>query len=148
MNNVSYIAATMMVGMCLPVMASSNGALGKTLGSPYLATLCAFLIAAIIVSLVITVTRTPLPGIAQVLSTNWVMWLGGVIIAMNILTFSIVPQKIGVGNTIIFFIAGQIISSVLIEHYGWLHYAAHPVNWARAGGIVLLVTGVILIKKF
>ncbi|MBB3054233.1 DMT family transporter [Mucilaginibacter gotjawali] len=148
MNNVSYILATLMVGMCLPLMASSNGALGRTLGSPYLATLCAFLIAALLVGLLIAVTRTPLPVNGQLLKTNWVMWLGGVIIAMNILTFSIVPQKIGVGNTIIFFIAGQIISSVLIEHYGWLHYAAHPVNWVRVAGIMLLVTGVILIKKF
>ncbi|BAU51934.1 hypothetical protein MgSA37_00083 [Mucilaginibacter gotjawali] len=102
MNNVSYILATLMVGMCLPLMASSNGALGRTLGSPYLATLCAFLIAALLVGLLIAVTRTPLPVNGQLLKTNWVMWLGGVIIAMNILTFSIVPQKIGVGNTIIF----------------------------------------------
>jgi transporter family-2 protein len=148
MNNLSYTIATLMVGMCLPVMASSNGALGRTLGSPYLATLSAFLIAALLVGLLITFSGTPLPSTAQLSKTNWFMWLGGVIIAMNILTFSIVPQKIGVGNTIIFFIAGQIISSVLIEQYGWLHYAAHPVNWARVAGISLLVTGVVLIKKF
>ncbi len=148
MNNIFYPLMALAVGTCLPVMAASNGALGKVLGSPYVGTLSAFIVAAIVVSLLIAFTRTPMPLSSSFLKTNWIMWAGGVIIAMNILTFTIVPQKIGVGNTIIFFIAGQLISSVIIEHFGWLNYSVHTVNWFRITGIALLLTGVTLIKKF
>ncbi|MBS1523854.1 MAG: DMT family transporter [Bacteroidetes bacterium] len=148
MNSTFYTFMTLAVGTCLPVMAAANGSLGKTLGSPFIATLLAFIVASCIITTLIAVTRTPLPSTSQFLSTNWRMWIGGVIIAMNILVFTIVPQKIGVGNTVTFFVAGQIVSSMLIESFGWLNYQPHPVNWARIGGVMLLITGVVLIKKF
>ncbi|NOS57075.1 MAG: DMT family transporter [Cyclobacteriaceae bacterium] len=147
MNNV-YVTATLAVGACLPIMAYSNGTLGKALGSPYLATLFVFLIAALSMVLVITLTNTALPSIASIGHTNWTMWMGGFIVVMNILTFTIVPQKIGIGNMIILFIAGQIISSVVIDHFGLFHFQQHPINWQRATGVLLLLSGVVLIKKF
>ena len=129
-------------------MAFSNGSLGKTLGSPYVATFFVFLVAASSMALLMTITQTPFPSITIIRQTNWAMWIGGLIVVMNILTFTIVPQKIGIGNMIILFIGGQIVSSVVIDHYGLLNFQQHPINWQRMAGVLLLVSGVVLIKKF
>ncbi|MDO3642396.1 DMT family transporter [Mucilaginibacter sp. L3T2-6] len=148
--NVQYYYALMplVVGTCLPVMAASNGALGKTLGSPFWAVFFAFSIAAVIAGLIILFGVRQAPSAGQFAATGPQMWLGGLVIAANIITFTIAPQKIGIGVTIILFIAGQMLSSVLIEHWGWLSYAKHPVNWPRLAGLVLLLTGVALIKIY
>lgn len=86
MNNVIFKVATVLVSTCLLVMALSNGALGKILGSPYIATLCSFLIATLLVGKFVSFAHTPIRLAAQMSKTSSFMWVGGVIIAMNILT--------------------------------------------------------------
>jgi len=67
---------------------------------------------------------------------------------MNIITFTLGPQKIKISNVIIIFVASQLISALLIEHFGLLHFEIHKINWQRSLGAVLLTAGLILIKKY
>ena len=143
-----YILITLIVGLCLPIMASSNGMLGKSFGSPFTATLGVFILASILISLIIILTKNPGLSINNISKTNWKMWLGGVIVVMNIMTFTIVPQKIGASNMIVIFIAGQILSSVIVAHFGLLNFPVHTINWHRILGLTLIIFGVILVKKY
>ena len=45
-------------------------------------------------------------------------------------------------------IAGQLIVAVLLDHFGLLGFASHPINLWRIVGILLLIAGVLLIKQF
>ena len=137
-----------MVGTCLPLMSAANGHLGKTLGSPVTATLVAFIIASVTSLAVLLSTKTALPTSIQIANTHWWMWIGGLIVTMNILTFTFIPGKIGIGNTIIFFVAGQLVASMIIEHFGLLNVARHSINLPRLAGVVMLLSGVYLMKKF
>lgn len=148
MNQLFYILLTAAVGTCLPLMSSSNGTLGKTIGSPLAAVLFAFLVAAAVIFIVMLVSGARFPSVESIRRTNFMMWVGGFFIAMNIITFTIGPQKIGISNVIVIFVGSQLISSLLIEHFGLLHFAIHRINWQRTLGAVLLTGGVILIKKY
>jgi len=148
MGNIVYIVLTMLVGLCLPVMASSNALLGRTLGSPFTATLGVFLLAASLMGTIILITQSPGLSISGVAQTNWKMWLGGAIVVMNIVTFTVVPQKIGAANMITIFIAGQLLSSVIAEHFGLLNFPVHTINWQRILGLICIIGGVLLVKKF
>jgi len=141
-----YILLTLLVGFCLPIMASSNGLLGKSVGSPFTASLGVFILASLLMAIIVFVTRRPGLTISIISQTNWKMWLGGCIVVMNIMTFTIVPEKIGVTNMIVLFIAGQIFSSVIAEHFGLLSLPVHSVNGYRIGGLLMLICGVILVK--
>lgn len=148
MNQLFYILLTAAVGTCLPLMSSANGTLGKTIGSPLASVLLAFLIAASVIYIIMLISGAKFPAADVIKKTNFMMWVGGFFIAMNIITFTIGPQKIGISNVIVIFVSSQLISSLLVEHFGLLHFAVHKINWQRSLGALLLMGGVILIKKY
>ena len=45
-------------------------------------------------------------------------------------------------------VGGQIALAVTLDHYGLLGLERHPVNAVRLMGMLLLVVGVILVKRF
>lgn len=148
MNQLFYIILTLLVGFCLPILASANGMLSKSLGSPLTATLGVFLVATVVISLVVIGSKSPGITATSLSKTDWRMWTGGIFVVLNIITFTLAPQKIGVGNMIILFISGQIISSVLVEHYGLLNFPVQVISWPRAIGLCFIIGGVILVKRF
>lgn len=148
MSSTIYILLTLLVGLCLPIMASANGALSKSIGSPFTATFGIFALAAGLIGVITLVTNSPGLTVQGISQTNWKMWLGAFIVVMNIVTFTIVPQKIGAANMIVFFITGQIISSVVVEHFGLLNFPIHQITWQRLLGIAFLIIGVAMVKKF
>ncbi|HEX4849187.1 MAG TPA: DMT family transporter [Puia sp.] len=148
MNNSIFILMTLIVGFCFPVMAASNGMLGKQLGGPFVATLAVFQLGSILLLLIIFLTRSAVPSLHQLLHINWKIWLGCCIVILNLITFTVVPGKIGIANMIVLFIAGQLLASMVLEHFGLLNLAVHAINWQRLLGLVFLIAGVILIKKF
>ncbi len=148
MSNYFFVLLTLLVGCCFPVMASSNGILGRSLGSPLVATLSVFILGGIILVLLIALTKTPVPSKEQVKGIDWKVWLGGCIVILNVVTFTIVPGRIGISNMIVLFICGQLVASVAAEHFGWLRFPVHMINWQRMAGVCFLIAGVVLVKKF
>ena len=138
MGNSILFLLTLLVGFCLPIMAYSNALLSKNLGSPFTATLAVFILASVLIGVITAFARSPPITLGSLNQTNWKMWLGGFIVVMNIITFTIVPQKIGPSNMIVIFITGQICSSVIAEHFGLLNFPVHSVNWQRIVGILRL----------
>lgn len=148
MSNWIFILMPLLVGLCFPVMAASNGILGKSLGSPFIGTLAVFQLGSVLLLFIMFLTNSGFPSVTQMLSINWKVWLGGCIVILNLVTFTIVPGKIGITNMIVLFIAGQLIASVVAEHFGLLHFPVHLINWQRILGVFCLILGVILVKKF
>jgi transporter family-2 protein len=148
MNNIIYSLLPIMVGLCLPLMGIANGNLGKAFGSPFTATFGVFLVALAGITFVILVSKAPLPTANQIKEAKLWYWVGGLIVVMNIVTFTVSPSKIGIGNLIIFFVAAQLVSSIIIEHFGFFNVIKHTINWQRILGVCFLIGGVFLIKKF
>lgn len=146
-NDVIYSILPIMVGTCLPLLAITNGNLGKSLGSPFTATFGVFLVALAGITIVILASNTGLPTVTQFSTTKWWYWLGGCIVVLNIVTFTVSPSKIGVGNMIVLFVASQIISSLIFEHFGLFNVVKKAIDWQRVLGAVFLIVGVYLIKK-
>ncbi|MBX9949346.1 MAG: DMT family transporter [Candidatus Obscuribacterales bacterium] len=45
-------------------------------------------------------------------------------------------------------IGGQLICSLILDQFGLIGFAQHPINLGRIVGVVLLVAGVALIQKY
>jgi transporter family-2 protein len=148
MSNSIFVLLTLVVGFCFPVMAYSNAVLGKSLGSPFTGTLAVFMLGSSILLFIIWFTKAGVPTIGQIKQIDWRVWLGGCIVILNLITYTIVPARIGMANMIVLLIAGQLIASVGAEHFGLLRFPVHLINWQRILGVVLLVAGVVLVKKF
>jgi transporter family-2 protein len=56
--------------------------------------------------------------------------------------------RLGPGLTFGLIVAGQMIVSLILEHQNWLVEEQTPVNGMRILGVILIVAGVIILRKF
>jgi transporter family-2 protein len=45
-------------------------------------------------------------------------------------------------------ISGQLIMPTLFDHFGWMEFVQHAINWKRLLGVAFLILGVLIIKKY
>ena len=62
-------------------------------------------------------------------------------------TLVLIP-RLGVAMTFALVTAGQMIFTLVIDHYGLLGVPVREISLMRIGGIVLITAGVVLIRKF
>jgi transporter family-2 protein len=56
--------------------------------------------------------------------------------------------KLGAALLMSCLVAGQLLSSVIFDHMGWLGYAPRPISPGRIAGVACLGVGIWLIKRF
>lgn len=86
----------------------------------------------------------PKPQLNELAQIPWHLWLGGLIgvyaISMSIYT----APKMGfliLSGLVIF---GQLLMSMLLDHFGWLGVEKNPINWQRLLGAIVIFIGVLL----
>ena len=55
--------------------------------------------------------------------------------------------QIGALALVSLLLAGQLVASILIDHYGWLGFPVQKMNIQRLLGVMLLVGGFLLVRK-
>jgi transporter family-2 protein len=145
--NVLWLPA-LLAGMVLPLQAVINGRLSKEVGSPVLASFVSFLVGTVCLGLDGLATRVALPSASSLGRLPAWIWLGGLVGTVYMVgVVSLVP-RLGVSVTMGLVITGQIILSAFLDHFGLLGLHTHPLNAGRVLGMVLLIAGVILVKRF
>lgn len=150
MNILFYLLA-FISGAGVTLQAGVNGRLRQSLGSSILAPLISFFVGTLVlvVAYIITVAvkAQSIPAIDNVRQTSWWMWVGGLLGAFYMFVAVIAMPRIGVGNTMILIIAGQLVLAVILDHFG-VFGPVDPITPTRIVGIVLMCIGVYIIKKF
>ena len=145
--NILWLSA-LLAGMVLPLQAVINGRLSKEIGSPVLASFVSFFVGAVCLGLYCLATRAALPSAHSLGRLPPWLWMGGLIGAFYMVgVVSLVP-RLGVSVTMGLVISGQIILSACLDHFGLLGLHTHPLNAGRVLGIILLIAGVLLVKRF
>ncbi len=94
------------------------------------------------------VLRVPAPGIRQLASAPWWLWTGGLMGANYIVITILLAPRLGASTMLAFIMGGQILVSLLLDHFGLIGYPAHPVTVWRLGGAALLLAGMAMIQRF
>jgi transporter family-2 protein len=131
-------------GFLTPVQASVNAMLGRSLGHPVSAAVVSTMVSFSLLAITALVIRVPWPGAAGLSAPWWVYVSGGTIGA--IFVFFLLFSAPIIGATAV--IAGQLIGSVALDHFGALGLPQQAVSPGRALGIAFLIAGVFLIRKF
>ena len=135
-----------LAGMGIPVMAALNGGLGTKLGSPSLATTILFAVGGVISLGYLFLSngqlkfecREPIPIY---------FYLGGFFVMFYIISMTWIAPKFGVANSISLVLLGQLISMVIIDHYGFLGAQHHSISIQRLTGLALIIFGVLLVVR-
>lgn len=137
----------LLAGLLLPLQAGINSELRTTVGNPVLATLASFLVGTLALALVLLGLRVALPSPESLRTSPWWHWTGGALGAVYVLVSVVVAPRLGAATMIATIVAGQMLASLLLDHFGLAGYAHHPVNLWRLAGAALVITGVVLIQR-
>jgi transporter family-2 protein len=77
-----------------------------------------------------------------------IAWVGGLLGAFFVAAAVTLLPRLGVAMTFSLIIAGQMIVTLIIDHFGLLGMPVKAVSFARIAGILLITGGVILIRRF
>ena len=135
-------------GAAVAVQAGVNGRLGGFLGNPALASLVSFLVGTAALLLYAAITRPALPDSATLTRIPPWAWIGGLLGAFYVAMAIIATPRLGVAVTLGLVVAGQMLGSVLVDHFGALGLARQPLSLPRLLGIALIIGGVVLVRRF
>ena len=147
MPKLVWIVIVVVSGMLVPVQAGLNAALKKGTQNALLAGGWNTLLATLLFITALFVVRTPLPSLAMVTALPWWAYLGGVCGASYVLISLLCAPKLGAILLIVCLTAGQLIASVLIDHFGWVGYNIRPLTLSRICGVLCMIAGIYLVQR-
>ncbi|QIP13844.1 hypothetical protein G8759_15105 [Spirosoma aureum] len=147
MNLLVFIVLGIAVGMLIPLIPVYTAVLNRFTGGLSNSAPIIFGIGLVLtIGLKVLLTREFIWP-AQVVKAPWYSFMGGSILAIYLLLTPLLLPRLGVGLTISLIVFGQLLMAVLIDHVGLFGNDSFPLNWPRAGGLLLIAIGVWLLKK-
>lgn len=136
------------LGAILPIQAAINARLARTLGSPMAAAFVSFSVGTIgLLFFVLAARQISLQDFA-LQGRPWWIWTGGLLGIFFVSGIVIVLARLGTVLAFSLVLAGQMIAAILIDQFGWLGVSIREISWGRLAGVLLLIIGVVMIRKF
>jgi transporter family-2 protein len=142
----ALLLLAVLAGALLPVQAGVNAQLRVTLGNPLSATLVSFLIGMVALALVVLGSRVPLPAVATLARAPWWHWTGGLLGAVYVALMILLAPRLGAAALIAAVVAGQMLASLVLDHYALVGFDLHPISLQRVVGVALVIGGVALVR--
>lgn len=140
------VVFSLFAGVAGSVQVAVSGAFGRRIGVLE-ATAFGAIVAALLVSTAVLVTRQSFTGVFAGLREPPWLWLNGLMGAIVVTTITFTAPRIGTFATIGLLIAGQLFMGVVIDGFGLFGLQRIPITPARVAGLVLLALGAALILR-
>jgi transporter family-2 protein len=143
---IGYMLLAAAVGACFALQASANGKFRLNLASPLWAaflSICGTFITAITT---MAVLRPATPSAEAFRTAPWWNWIGGPLGALIVLGGALLVSELGAALFIALVVAGQLLTSLFLDHFALLGLPEQPLSPGRVLGAVLVVAGVICMK--
>jgi len=141
-----FVLLALVAGACLPTQAGINAQLNLWTRSPVLAAAISFAVGTAALGFYALITRVPAPAATSLCRQPWWIWTGGFLGAFFVASTVILAPEMGAASMVALIIAGQMITSLILDHFGLLGYDMQPITLWRVLGIGLIVCGVLLIR--
>ncbi|CAM3745702.1 Membrane protein [Pseudomonas reidholzensis] len=140
------VGTALLAGAILPFQAASNAAVGRALGHPLWGALTSLMVSAVVVVIALLVLRVSAPDVHKALQGSWWLWIGGILGAVYVGSATAITPQLGASGFLMLVVAGQIVASVLVDHFGLMGLSNKPITFTRLAGVVLIFAGVWLVQ--
>ncbi|MBR9803458.1 DMT family transporter [bacterium] len=130
----------------IPLQAVVNGRLGQILQNPFLAALVSFTGGTIALVVILLITTPGIPTWPDSASPPWYLLTGGFFGVVFVTAILVLVPHIGTANLLAASVAGQLITAIIIDHYGLLGLPQQAISLSRVAGCLLLIGGLLLIQ--
>ncbi len=148
MKTAVFIMIAFFVGGLFPIQGAINSHLGKFFNNPLQASFISFTCAIFLLSFLLLCIRPEFPDFDKLFKLKWYYFIGGGVCGVSFVTmFIMLTPEIGIANATTAFIAGELIMSVLLDHFGIFGLEIHEISITRFIGCLFLFAGLLLIQK-
>jgi transporter family-2 protein len=140
------IVLASLAGLLLPLQSLINARMAGAINGPMMAALVNFVGGSAALLLLIFLFRVPWPTAEQTTMVPAYGWLTGLFGAFFVAQAAFTIPKLGAAGMVALVVTGQMIGSVVMDHFGIMQ-PVQPITLQKAVGAVLLMTGVILILR-
>ncbi|MFD1745531.1 DMT family transporter [Rhizobium helianthi] len=145
-NSLLIILAAIVTGAVVPFQAGANAVLGRTLGHPLWGTLLSLCVSFACILPIMALAKVGAPNWSNLAhSPRWI-WIGGVVGVIYITGALMLAPKLGAAGFVMAAIAGQMLASIIIDHWGLVGLPQKPVSWSRLSGLALIFLGLIVMQ--
>lgn len=142
----SLLAMAFISGALMPLQAGINGLLAREVSSVLNAATISFLVGTIAL-LILVLWQREAVSLSSLKSLQWWHWAGGLMGAFFVFTAAFVAPRIGALLFMVLVLAGQLSSAILLDHQGWAGYKEMPINLGKIAGLLLILSGVWVIRR-
>lgn len=147
-NNYFFIILAVLAGIAMPTQATINSKLANSIDSPLLAAFISFAVGTAALFIYILLTGVPLKNLANAQDAPLIAWTGGLLGAFFVTVMVMIVPRIGVALAFSLAIGGQMLVTLVIDHFGWLGVPERQISLPRVLGAALITIGVILIRRY
>ncbi len=141
-----FLVLSVIVGAASPLQTAANSKLRSVVGDAVAAALVSFIISTIILLAVYLLAGDYSSfSLNTLAATEWWMWSGGLWGVFFVTTILFLFKAIGSVQSIVLPIFGQIVCSMIVDHFGLLGMPQYHTTPMRLLGVVLVLIGVIFI---
>lgn len=133
-------------GVLMAVQGSLNSALSKVVGL-WEATFVVHAVGTMVLLVVLFGLKVGRGDLTALSQAPWYSYLGGLVSVFIIYLVAASIPAVGVANATTAIIVGQVLTAVLIDHFGGFGLERVPCGWNQLAGLVLLAVGAKLLLK-
>ena len=148
MNFAPWIAmlAVVLAGGATALQAPTNARLATAVAGPVNAAFVSFAVGTAALGILAAILHTR-PDIAASKALPWYAWVGGLYGAIFVVAAAWAVPRLGVATTITLMVAGQLMISLVLDHFGALGVPQAPISLTRLAGVALVIGGVLLVRR-
>ena len=139
--------AVVLAGGATALQAPTNAKMMGAVGSPVNAAFVSFAVGTAALGILAVILQTK-PDMAAARNLPWYAWVGGLYGAIFVVAAAWGVPRLGVALTITLMVAGQLLISLILDHFGAFGAPQQPINLGRLAGVALVIGGVLMVRRF
>jgi len=143
-----WCVAALLAGALVSVQTGINTQLGRQLGQPLQAAFVSFVIGTLALAVALPLLRVPFPSPARVGTISLPLLSGGVLGGIFVYSMIALGSRLSAAVLVELVVAGQLVASLVLDHFGWLGFPQHTLSVPRAIGALLILAGVLLVRRY
>jgi transporter family-2 protein len=134
-------------GAATALQAPTNAKMMTAVGSPVNAAFVSFAVGTAALGILAVLLQAK-PDMAASRALPWYAWVGGLYGAIFVVAAAWGVPRLGVATTITLMVAGQLLLSVGLDHFGAMGVPKQTISWGRAAGVLMVLGGVLMVRRF
>ena len=146
LNALLIMLVVVAAGGATALQAPTNARLATAVSGPVNAAFVSFAVGTAALAILAAALHTR-PDIGAARALPPYAWFGGLYGVVFVLAATWAVPRLGVATTITLMVAGQLMLSLILDHFGALGVPRNPISLTRLGGVTLVIAGVLLVRR-